>query len=107
MYANYYQLNPYTSRPTISGKKYRDIEIVGLHTFHSEAWCNMIKLCDELYISFFFSKHLIVFFWKTGTKSVLIPHDGRRQFSLVGIRTYNHSYVSPEPYYCVTGTDIG
>ena len=61
------------------------------------SWFNIVLFC--------FTKYLFNVVWRTGTKPISNPHDGRRPFGLIGIRTYDHPHVSPELYHCVTGAD--
>ena len=64
------------------------------------------QVCVLLVLKIIFSKHLFYVVWRTGTKPVLTPYDGRRQFELSGIRTYDHPYASPELYHCATDANF-
>ena len=56
--------------------------------------------------TFCFSEHLFYVVWRTGTKPILTPHDGRCQFGLSGIRTCDHPHANPELYYCAMGASL-
>ena len=62
------------------------------------------NLCVKILM--FLGEYLFYVVWRTGTKPILTPYNGRRQISLSGIRTCDHPHATPELYHCATDADI-
>ena len=63
-------------------------------------WLKILNVFFFIQYNIFSRIYLFIFNLERGTKPMLTPHNSQYQFSLSGIRTYDHPHASPKLYHC-------